>query len=58
MDNIVSAETTKREDIPLEERIFQLECHISMLESYVIQIVNELNKQGLKISDTLKPEDE
>lgn len=41
-----------------EQRIFELECHVSMLSDFVFQLVGELRKQGLSISDTLKDFDE
>lgn len=37
-----------------EDRIFQLECQVSMLTDYIIQIVDELNKAGIKVSNKLK----
>jgi hypothetical protein len=36
-----------------EERIFDLECQISMLTDLVIQLIGELKREGLNISDKL-----
>ncbi|WP_409971775.1 hypothetical protein [Bacillus sp. Bva_UNVM-123] len=37
----------------MEDKVFQLECQVSMLTDYVIQIVEELNEQGINVSKKL-----
>jgi hypothetical protein len=36
-----------------KERIFQLECEVSMLTQFVIQLIGELNTNGISLSDKL-----
>ncbi|MED4883126.1 hypothetical protein [Bacillus smithii] len=36
-----------------KEKIFNLECQVSMLTDFVKQIVFELNKAGIKVSTKL-----
>jgi hypothetical protein len=37
-----------------EERIFELECHVSLLSEFVEQLVGELNTKGVDVSKKLK----
>jgi hypothetical protein len=37
-----------------EERIFQLECHVSMLSDMIVQLIKELKEEGIVVSDKLK----
>lgn len=47
------AEVKKQENKSQEQRIFELECQVSMLHEFVVQLVGELKKNGLSISDKL-----
>jgi hypothetical protein len=37
-----------------EDKIYQLECQMSMLTDLVIQLISELKENGINISDKLK----
>lgn len=38
----------------LEDRLFQLECEVSMQRDLIIQLIQELNKQGISVSTKIK----
>lgn len=49
----VSMEATSLNQKNQEERIFDLECQVSMLSDYILQLVGELGEQGIFVSDKL-----
>lgn len=40
-----------------EERVFQLECEVSMLTEFVNQLVGQLRSAGLDVSEHLEQND-
>jgi predicted nuclease with TOPRIM domain len=47
------AEVSKIENKSNEERIFDLECEVSMLTEFINQLTGELKEQGINISNKL-----
>ena len=46
----MSAEFKHEKEKTLEKRLFELECHISIQDEFIQQLVKELNQSGIKVS--------
>lgn len=47
-------EAKEKEEKSEQERIFDLECQVSMLTELVVQLIGELNDSGISVSNKLK----